>query len=241
MSAERWPLVLGLVPARGGSESVPGKNLVEVGGRPLIAWTIEAANRAASIDRVVVTTDSEEIAAEARRCGAEAPFLRPEELARADTPGIEAVLHAVRWLEKQEGYRPDWVMLLQPTSPLREPEDIDGAVRLALEKRADAVVGVCDVTHHPYWAKAVAEDGRLVEFLTLDREYARRQDLPAVYGINGAIYAARRQVLLDRESFYTDRTWPWVMPPDRSLDVNIAWDVRVADLVLRERPPHEAG
>ena len=142
--------VFGIIGARGGSKALPKKNIAPLGGKPLIAWTIEAAVRSRTITRTVVPTDDAEIAKAAERYGAEVPFRRPEELAEDATPGPAVVLHVVRWLDQHEGYRPDLVVYLQPTSPLRVPEDIDAAVALLVEREADAVVGVCPVQRHPY-------------------------------------------------------------------------------------------
>jgi len=209
-----------------------------VGGKPLIAYTIRAALDAKVIDRVIVSTDSQEIADVARSFGAEAPFLRPPELAQDGTPGIEPILHAVRWLTDNEGYYPDYVMVLQPTSPLRTAEDISAATRLAQERQADSVVSVCLAHQHPYWMKQVSSDGRLMDFLPLDRTYSTRQELPPIYALNGAIYLVRRGTLLERRTFYTEHTYAYVMPAERSLDIDTSWDLYLADLILKERMRH---
>ncbi len=121
-----------VITARGGSKGVPGKNLRPAGGKPLIAWTIEAARSARQIDRVIVSTDSEEIRAVALQCGAEAPFLRPAELAQDNTPGVAPVIHAAQWLAQHQNYSPDCILLLQPTSPFRGSEDIDNSTAMAV-------------------------------------------------------------------------------------------------------------
>jgi N-acylneuraminate cytidylyltransferase/CMP-N,N'-diacetyllegionaminic acid synthase len=224
--------VLTVIPARGGSKSVSHKNIAPAAGKPLIAWTIETALDCSVLNRVIVSTDDEEIANVARRHGAEVPFLRPAELARDETPGIEPILHAVRWLDRNEGYSPDYVMVLQPTSPLRTAEDIEAVVQLAQKKQADGVVSVCPADHHPYWMKRISEDGHLVDFLPMERSYHRRQDLPSVYASNGAIYLVRRDVIMEQETFYTDQTYGYVMPPNRSLDIDTPWDLSLARLIL---------
>ena len=234
-------IVLGFVPARAGSKGVSKKNVAPTAGKPLIAYTIETAKSAESLDRIIVSTDSSEIASIALTYGAEVPFLRPKELAQDDTPGIAPILHAIQWLDDREGYRPDYVMVLQPTSPLRTAEDIKAALTLMWERQADAVVSVCPVSHHPYWTKIVTEDGRLVDFLTLEGSHVRRQDLPPVYALNGAIYLARRDVLLKERRFYTERTYAYVMPEERSLDIDTIWDLYLVDLVLSDRKRHESN
>jgi CMP-N-acetylneuraminic acid synthetase len=233
--------LLYLIPARGGSKGIPKKNIAPVGGRPLIAWSIEAGQCARHGGRIVVSTDSEEIAAVARVCGAEVPFLRPAELARDEVPSLDSVLHALQWLESHEQYRPDYLVLLQPTSPLREAGDIDAAIELALARKADAVVSVSPVPCHPYWTKTIGQDGRLEDFMRLPTPVSRRQELPGVFGLNGAIYLIRPEVLVARRTWYPEPTYAYLMPPERSLDVDTPWDLRLADLIIRERMTHRNG
>lgn len=225
--------VLAVIPARGGSKGVPNKNITSVAGVPLIAHTILLARKSRVIDRCVVSTDSRQIAEIAMRYGAEAPFLRPAALARDETPGIPPILHAVRWLAEHEHYYPTHVMVLQPTSPLRTVEDIERPVRLALEKKADGVVSVCPATPHPYWVKSMTADGRLSDFLHVKGLSSRRQDLPPAFQLNGAVYLVTREVLLRRRTCDTERTFAYLMPRERSLDIDSAWDLRLADLLLR--------
>ena len=175
--------------ARGGSKSLPRKNLAPLAGRPLIAWTIEAALRCREVGRVVVSTDDDEIAAVARTLGAEVPFRRPPELAEDDTPTMPVIMHALHWLEDEQGYVPDAVVVLQPTSPLRIADDITGAITLARERSAESVISVSPSWSHPHLAKRIAADGRLEEFMVHPR-VDRRQDLEPVYSLNGAIYLA---------------------------------------------------
>jgi CMP-N-acetylneuraminic acid synthetase len=235
LSLAQRPVCVGIIPARGGSKGIPGKNLKPAAGKPLIAWTVETALAATSLDRVIVSTDSLEIAEVARRHGAEVPFMRPADLAQDDTPGIEPVLHAALWLEENEGYHPDLIMLLQPTSPLRIPEDIDRAIELIREKSADAVVSVTPVEAHPYWMKQIDGAGRMTDFIKLDQPIDRRQDLPEVYVLNGAIYLARYEALVEQKTFYADNTFSLVMPVERSLDIDAPWDLYLADLILKDR------
>lgn len=226
--------VLGLICARGGSKGIPGKNLTHLAGKPLIVHTIEAARQATRLDRVVVSTDSEDIATSARMHGAEVPFLRPAELAADDTPGIAPVLHGLRWLAEHQSYHAQFVMLLQPTSPLRTAEDINAAVELLDNAQADAVVSVTRAAQHPYWHKRVRDDGTLAPFLDVGVTPTQRQNLPPAYALNGAIYLCRSKTLLARESFYADRTLAYVMPEERSLDIDTPWDLYLAELVLRD-------
>lgn len=230
-----------IIPARSGSQSIPNKNIATVADKPLIAWTIEASKSAPSIDRVIVSTDSRKIADIGEKYGAEIPFLRPPELAQDDTPGIEPIIHAVNWLENHDNYRPDYVICLQPTSPLRNSGDIEAAVRLAIDKEADAVVSLTFPEHHPYWMKKIDSEGRMNDFFQTDKPYPRRQELPPAYALNGAIYLARRDILLKQGSWYTESTYAYIMPPERSIDVDSSWHLSLAELLLRERSNDEAG
>lgn len=224
--------MLALIPARGGSKGIPRKNLASLGGRPLIAWTIDCARRARGVERVVVTTDCAEIAAAARAAGAEAPFLRPAALARDATPGIDPLLHALDWLAYHENYRPGWVLNLQPTSPLRAPADVEAACELAQKPGVTSVVSVTPSPAHPYWCKRIEGDGRLVDFHADAPDATRRQELPEAYLLNGAIYLARREALVRERSFYTERTFALVMPRERSVDVDTPFDLELAEWLL---------
>jgi CMP-N-acetylneuraminic acid synthetase len=228
---------LAIISARGGSKGIPAKNIRPVAGKPLIAWTILPSIESGLFERIVVSTDSPEIADVARSYGGEIPFMRPVELAADDTPGIDPVLHAVQWLELHEHYMPEWVMLLQPTSPLRSTVDLSEAFTLSERNRADAVVSVTSVHDHPYWLKRLSPDGRMEDYIEQDRPVSRRQDLPAVYALNGAIYLVRRKILIEQKTFFPDNTHALIMPRERSLDVDTPWDLYVADLILRDRGP----
>lgn len=226
--------VLAIIPARGASKGIANKNIVPLGTKPLIAHTILAAKAAAGIDRLIVTTDSRAIADIASSHGAEIPFLRPADLARDDTPGIAPVLHAVNWLDENEGYRPDFVMLLQPTSPFRTAEDIDAVVELACDRQADGVVSVCESRYHPYWCKTITPEGKLKPFVEDSGNHACRQELPNAYMLNGAIYIVRRDVLLDKKTWYTNNTCAYIMPPERSLDIDTPWDLYLGRLIVED-------
>jgi CMP-N,N'-diacetyllegionaminic acid synthase len=226
--------IVGLITARGGSKAIPRKNISSLAGKPLIAWTIQAAQQSLALERVIVSTDDEEIAQVAREWGAEVPFMRPSELARDDSPHHDVMVHALRWLESQSAAPPDYLMLLQPTSPLRTAEDIDGAIALAAEKNADTVVSVSAVHHHPYLTKQIAPDGRLLDFVARPEGYLPRQVLPPVYALNGAIYLVRRSVLLERDDWYTEDTYAYIMPAERSIDINSPWDLHLTELILRD-------
>lgn len=218
--------ILGLVPARGGSKGISRKNVKLLGGKPLIAWTIEAALRSNWLDEVVVSTEDTEIGRIATELGASVPFVRPLALADDATPGIEPVLHALTELPAF-----DAVVLLQPTSPFRTTTDIDACIELALRSGAPAVVSVCEATTHPYWTFRVGADDRLLPFIESPL-VARRQELPPAYALNGAIYYARTEWLHRHRAFITTETLAYVMPDDRSLDIDTADDWRLAEIRL---------
>lgn len=219
--------VLAVIPARGGSKGLPGKNIKVLAGKPLIAWTIEAALSTAELDRVIVSSDDPDILETAVACGAEAPFVRPRELAGDDTPGIAPVLHALDALP--EIY--DYVALLQPTSPLRTAGDIRAALELCLERSAPACVSVCEPRHKPWWMFGLDAQGRLSPLFS--EVPARRQDMPAVYALNGAVYVARVAWLRQTRAFVGPETAAYCMPPERSLDIDSAFDFRLAESLLR--------
>lgn len=228
--------ILALIPARGGSVTLPRKNVLPFCGKPLIAYSIEAAEGArragAPIDRIIVSTEDEEIAEISRRHGADVPFMRPAELARSDTPSLPVVEHAVREAEQTGRY--DWILLLQPTSPLRTPQDIVDALGVAAEPDTTAVIGITSANaSHP--AKLKMVQGDLLQPLPgYDLTPQRRQDFAFdVYKTNGAIYLARRDVLMEQGSFYGSHPRPLVMPPERSIDIDTQLDFEMAEFLFR--------
>lgn len=223
---------LGLVTARGGSKSIPRKNLALVAGRPLIGWTIDAARRARNLDRLIVSTDDPEIAAFAVREGAEVPFLRPAALAQDDSPHIAVVEHALEWIFENESFVPEWIFTLQPTSPLRTSDDIDAAIALAAKERPDAVISVTPSRQHPLLAKRLRENGTLGDFVSCEIAYRRRQVLPPAYALNGAVFLNRTKALFAEQTMFPEHTIPYVMPESRSLDIDEPWDLELAGMLL---------
>ncbi len=211
--------VLAVVPARGGSKGLPGKHLLEAGGRPLIAWTIAAANGAKAIDRTVLSSDDEAIMAAGRALGCDVPFRRPAELATDAAASIDVVLHAVDALP---GY--EVVVLLQPTSPLRSAGDIEAALEVFAASGAPACVSVAPVVQSPYWMYRLGDGATLHPVVELPSAATRRQDLPAVYALNGAVYIADIAWLRSTRTFVTRETVAHVMPAERSVDIDTAAD-----------------
>ena len=218
--------VLGVVTARGGSKGIPGKNLRPLGGRPLLAWTAEAALAARRLSRVVLTTDDERIAEAGRACGLEVPFLRPAELARDETPTLPVLRHAVAELERA-GDRFGAVCLLQPTSPFRRAGDIDGCIELLEAAGLDAVVSVLPVPpeHNPHWVYLRDGEG-LLRLATGEAEpIPRRQELPPAFHRDGAVYVTRRDVLMEGNSLYGKRLGGYLMDPRGvNLDTMDDWE-----------------
>ena len=224
--------IIGLITARGGSKAIPRKNIRLLAGKPLIAWTIEAALASRGLSRLLVSTDDVEIATVARQWGAEVPFMRPAELARDDSPHIPVLIHAVEWLERVEGTTVDYLLLLQPTSPLRVGRDIDAAIELARAKNADSVISVREASTHPYFTRRITADGRLRDFVAKPDGYLRRQVLPPAYAWNGALFLVRRDILMQRQMLETEHTYAYTMPPERSLEIDTPWEWRLAELML---------
>ena len=210
-----------------------------MGGRPLIAWTIDLARAAVDqgvVGRAIVSTDDPEIASVARSEGAEVPFLRPPELADDRAKMAPVLRHAVLEMERRDGVRYDWVLLLQPTNPFRLLDDLRAALDLAGRGGCDSVISVVRVFDvHPVLMKKI-EDDRLVPFCVPEPEGTRRQDYdPPAYMRNGAIYLTRRDVLVERGSIWGDVIRPYVMPEERSLSIDTELHIKLLDLILRER------
>jgi CMP-N,N'-diacetyllegionaminic acid synthase len=229
--------VLGLIPARGGSKAIPRKNIVPLGGRPLVSYTCEAALAARTLTRVVASTDDEDIAAVVREAGVEVPFLRPPQLAQDHTPSIDVARHAVAWLDREQGWKPDIVVLLQPTSPLRKAEHIDGAVRHLIAENIDTVVSVVPVPHNVLpWSLMELEGGRLRDFWTTELRFDRyrRQGQPTLFARNGpAVLVTRTQVLETCNSFYGESIGAYQMDTGSSVDIDGPDDLRLAAALLR--------
>jgi CMP-N-acetylneuraminic acid synthetase len=233
MTAERRPR-LALVPARGGSEGIPGKNLKRLGGRPLVEWVIAAIAESGTVDRIVVTTDDDSIAAVAEHAGAEAPFRRPVELSTSEAPTADAVLHALDWLAGHEGYDPEFVLLVQPTEPFVRPEQIRGALELLLERTADSAITVVEVprTFHPFHVRR--EDGGVLSFDRPDEHYAHpsRQLDPPRYAF-GNLYWFRAAAFRETGRIEAGRSVGLLVDLLSTVDLNDAADWELAEALIR--------
>lgn len=228
------PSVLGVVLARGGSKGIPRKNVALLAGKPLLAYTAAAALQAKRLSRVILSTEDEEIAAIGRQLGLEVPSLRPRDLAQDDTLAIDVLLHVIREIESQ-GQRFDAIFTLQPTNPLRRPEDIDGAIDLFERTGADSVISFVAVgDNHPARMKFVDPQGRVADppFGELV-EGQRRQDLPQLYLREGSVYLTRRDVLVNEHSFKGRDCRAWMVPADRACNIDEPIDWIIADALVR--------
>lgn len=224
---------LGFIPARGGSKGIPDKCIKPLLGKPLIAYTIEAALKSNYLDRIIISTEDERIAEVARQFGSEVPFLRPKELATDSTPTLPVIQHGLRCLQEQ-GYSPDFVVLLQPTSPLRQFRHIDQAIEKILQTQADAVVSLCPGHYHPFWMKRVLENDRVLPFMETDREYLRRQDLPPVYELNGAVGVVKREVILENRRAIDQDIRAIFMEDIYSIDIDTPLDFFMAEKLMEK-------
>ncbi len=227
---------LAVIPARGGSKAVPRKNLKLLGGKPLIAWSIEAALASTELDRCIVSTDDQEIAEVARAHGADVPFLRPAEYARDSTPDLPVFEHALRWLAEHEGYSPDMLVHLRPTLPFRESRQIDEVVRLLRATGADCVKSVYKEDHHPHKMWKMRADGKLgpYEDTPLWRELGPdcpRQILEPAYWSAGLVDAFRREVV-ERGSTIGDVVVPYPVDREPCVDLDTDHDFVIAEVVL---------
>jgi CMP-N,N'-diacetyllegionaminic acid synthase len=231
------PSTLGLVPARGGSKSIPGKNVKPLAGHPLIEHVIRAMASSGVVDRIVVSTDDERIAAVARAAGADAPFLRPRRLAGDDAPTAAAVEHALAWLDENEGARPDYILLVQPTEPFVRAAQIRDALALMLERGADSAITVAEVprNHHPYHVRILNQDGTL-EFADPEAHFAhpRRQDDPQRWAFAN-LYWFKRESFLETGRIETGRRVGLPVDPISALDLNDAADWQVAEALAPGR------
>jgi CMP-N,N'-diacetyllegionaminic acid synthase len=224
--------MLALIPARGGSKGLPGKNIKPLAGKPLMAHSIDCAKASRSITRVVCSTDSQSIADVALQYGAEVPFMRPAELATDTALAIDNYVYTVDRLSREENRPITEFLVLLPTAPLRLPEDIDGAVSLFREKNADSVVSYYPAPHPVQWHKYIDENGILRSVLPETNKLANRQEEQQAYLPNGSIYIFRYSILKEQGVYYTDRSYPYIMPRGRSVDIDTLEDFRFAEWLL---------
>ncbi|MDH4944753.1 acylneuraminate cytidylyltransferase family protein [Sulfurimonas sp. C5] len=218
---------LAIIPARGGSKRLPRKNILDLSGKPLIAWSIEAALESKYIDKVIVSSDDDEILDVSHSYGVEC-IKRPDNLASDTATTFDALKHTIESVSKY-----DYIVLLQPTSPLRTAKHIDEAIELLNAKNADAVISVCEMEHSPLWSNTLPEDKTMEQFLQSDLLNKRSQDLPTYYRLNGAIYIATTDKLLEAKSFFLQNNiFAYVMDQESSVDIDTLLDFKFAQILI---------
>lgn len=230
--------VLALIGARSGSKGIAHKNVKLLGGKPLIGWIIEAARNAKTVDRVIVSTDSDEYAKIAERFGAETPFLRPKEISGDTASDLEYILHALEWLDVHEGYKPEVVVRLIPTVPFQRPEDIDACInKLRGDPRIDSVMGVSEARQHPGKALKISGEGHLVPYLselTLHTYPHARQEHQKAY-FRGNIIATHARMLTNTKTLYGERSGYHLIPREYAIDIDSEIDFFLAEVILSQR------
>lgn len=220
---------LAVIPARGGSKRLPKKNVLDLAGKPLIAWSIEAGLQSKYIDKVVVTSDDESILNIAKKYGSDI-LQRPHELASDTASSIETIIHSIKHTDAY-----DFIVLLQPTSPLRSAKEVDKAIELLMAKKADAVISVCEMEHSPLWSNKLPEDGNMQNFLQAEVKNKRSQDLQPYYRLNGAIYIAdTKRILKEKTFFLNSKIYAYKMPQEKSIDIDTKLDFKFAQFVINE-------
>jgi len=224
--------ILAVIPARGGSKGIPRKNIREVGGKPLIAWTIEEAKKSQYLDRIILSSDNEEIIQVAKNYGCEVPFIRPSDLALDNTPGVAVLLHAIEMLPDY-----DYAVLLQPTSPLRSVADIDGCITTCINNMLKSLVTITIAEKSPYWM--FTKDSRNLLHPILEHSpntlITRRQDLPVYFTLNGAINICDCKWLKKNKKLLAETTYGYEIPKSRSIDIDTLFDLKICTLLLNEK------
>lgn len=227
---------LTIIPARAGSKRLPKKNIKDLNGKPLISYTINAAVNSKYITEAVVSTDSEEIKSIALKYGAKVPFLRPKKLADDHSKSIDVVTHAIDYYKKEFNKEFDYVILLQPTSPLRDSNDIDNAIKYLNEKNANAIISVCEMEHNPIWSNKLNKEKSMKDFLDKKFINKRTQELDKYYRINGAIYICKTNILVKENRFFIDdNIYAYEMSQEKSIDIDTNLDFILAKTLLEEK------
>ncbi len=228
--------ILCIIPARRGSKRLPGKNIRPLNGKPLISYGIVAAKGSHYLDRVVVSTDDEAIAAIAKEYGADVPFMRPAELASDTATTLSVLQHAVAFLE-EKGEIFDLIVLVQPTMPGIQTADIDAAIEKLFAAKANSCISLCEITDRPEWIYSLNEEGRMLPYTeaAFHSQNIRSQDLPALYRINGAVYVTPRKVLMEDNKIIDKHDCVGVlMPRERSTDIDIQLDFIIAETLMQK-------
>jgi len=226
--------ILALIPARAGSKRLPDKNIKDFCGKPLVAWTIKQAKKSEYIDKVIVSTDSKKIANVCKMYGCQIPFLRPKCLSGDEAKSIDVVLHALNYMEKNEKEY-DLIMLLQPTSPLKNSGDIDKAVELLFSKNAKSIVSVCKTNYQSCWINTLTKDGCMKNFTKREKKNGKERKSAVFYKLNGAIYLAYSNYIKRFKSFIKDETFAYIMPQERSVDIDNESDFNFGEFLFQNK------
>lgn len=232
--------ILAIIPARGGSKGLPGKNIRPLQGIPLVAWPIKAALNSRFIDRVIVTTDDPKIAAIAKEYGADVPFMRPAHLALDGSPSSDAILHALDFCTHDDGEY-DYIVVLEPTSPLTESADIDAALEQLVASQGTAIVGVSKVgSTHPVYCATIGADQFLKPYnRDTFAKPVRRQDLDDLYFFEGSLYISDVKKYREMTTFYHESTIPYIVPAWKSLEIDTLLDFLMVEAVVKHKDTHE--
>lgn len=226
--------MISLIMARGGSKGIPNKNIKRLLDRPLIVYTIEAAKKAKSVEKIILSTDDEKIAEIAKNLEVEVPFMRPGELATDNALAIDNYIYTIERLNTEYGENCKEFVSLQPTSPLRTAEDIDNAIDIFYEKKADSVISVCEAFHPPLWVKEIDDQGILRSYFPFDVGNKNRQELKKAYVPNGAVFVFKFSLLKEKYTYYSEKTYPYVMPKERSIDIDSEFDFDFAEYLIKK-------
>ena len=231
-----FSLMLAIIPARGGSKGVPKKNIRNLGGKPLILWTVEAALASKHVDRVILSTDDPEIVEVCRGTGVEVPFMRPAELAGDTSLAIDNYIYTIKRLASEFEQKHDDFIVLQPTTPLRNADDIDGAIGLFSEKDADSVISCVELDHPTGWLFTINGNGTIKRFQDVETKKAmNRQSLGTAYIPNGGVSVYKSSLLLEKYSYYSKRSFAYLMPPERSVDIDTEFDFEFIEYLINRK------
>lgn len=228
--------ILAIIPARGGSKRLPRKNIISLEGKPLIAWTIEETKKSKYITDIIVSTDDEEIAEISKKYNIPVPFIRPDYLSNDKATSYDVVVHAIDFLRLHKNKLYDYIILLQPTSPLRTVEDIDGAIEMLISRRADSIISMCECEHPPIWSNTLPNDLSIVNFDKKEYKNLRSQDIPQYYRYNGAIYLTKITKLIEEKDFIFDsNSYAYIMPQNRSIDIDNKLDFLFCKTIIKNK------
>lgn len=228
--------MLALIVARGGSKGLPNKNIKLLNNKPLIAYTIEAAQKSKYIDKIILSTDCHQIAKIAQKYGAIVPFMRPESLATDDSPVIETFIYTIDKLNNEFGYKISEFVLLQPTSPLRTSEDIDNAIELFYNKNADSVISYTPEHHPIFWHKFINDDYTFEDIF--QNTQTNRQNIKKTFYPNGAIYVFKYSLICQKK-YYSEKSFAYIMPRNRSVDIDTIEDFEYAEFLILKNLKNE--